>query len=198
MSFYSIAPFIKEFYPQYYSIESYPAAECVRVHKVAEEWGIFSNFATTPIEIDGVVFKSAEQLFQIMKFKDEAQIMAVYKAGNPKMPAKHWEKTHRREDWKKMIVDAIKFCIQAKFDQSEAFREKLALSAGRFIVEDQTTFTKKTPDSWGVKLVGDTFIGPNLLGRLLMELREKGHLEYRLPDDALGFIEILKNTPQKQ
>lgn len=111
MSFYSIAPFIKEFYPQYYSIESYPATECVRVHKVAEEWGIFSNFAATPIEIDGVVFKSAEQLFQIMKFKDEEQIMTVYEAGNPKMPARHWEKTHRREDWKTMIVDAIKFCI---------------------------------------------------------------------------------------
>ena len=198
MSFYSIAPFIKEFYPQYYSIESYPAAECVRVHKVAEEWGIFSNFAATSIEIDGVVFKSAEQLFQIMKFKDAEQILAVYKAGNPKMTARHWEKTHRREDWKTMIVDAIKFCIQKKYEQSEAFREKLALSAGRFIVEDQTTFTKKTPDTWGVKLVGDTFIGPNLLGRLLMELRENGHLEYKLPDDALEFIEILKNTPQKQ
>ena len=26
-----------------------------------------------------------------------------------------------------------------------------------------------------------------------MELRENGHLEYKLPEDALGFIEILKN-----
>ena len=31
-----------------------------------------------------------------------------------------------------------------------------------------------------------------------MELRENAHLEYKLPDDALGFIEILKKTPQKQ
>jgi hypothetical protein len=47
------------------------------------------------------------------------------------------------------------------------------------------------PDTWGAKLVGETFIGPNLLGRLLMQLRANGRLEYYLPDDALGFIDIL-------
>ena len=192
MSFYSIAPFIKEHYPQYYSIESYPAAECVKIHKVAEEWGIFSNFAKTPIEIDGVVFKNAEQLFQIMKFQDAEQVKAVFDANNPKMTAKHWEKTHRRADWGEMIVDAIKFCIQKKYDQSETFRQILRESEGYFIVEDQTSFPKKTPDTWGVKLVGDNFVGPNLLGRLLMELRKNGKLEYKLPDDALSFIQQLK------
>ena len=192
MSFYSIAPFIKEHYPQYYSIESYPAAECVRIHKVVEEWGVFSNFAKTPIEIDGVVFKNAEQLFQIMKFQDAEQVKAVFDANNPKMTAKHWEKTHRRTDWGEMIVDAIKFCIQKKYEQSETFRQKLRESEGYFIVEDQTSFPKKTPDTWGVKLVGDNFVGPNLLGRLLMELRKNGKLEYKLPDDALSFVQQLK------
>ena len=45
----------------------------------------------------------------------------------------------------------------------------------------------------GVKLVGDDFVGPNLLGRLLMELRDQGTLEYHLPADALDFITVLKN-----
>lgn len=192
MSFYSIAPFIKEHYPQYYSIESYPATECVRIHKVAEQWGVFSNFAKTPIEIDGVVFKNAEQLFQIIKFKDVEQVKAVYDANNPKMTAKHWEKTHRRSDWGLIIVDVIKFCIQKKYEQSDTFRQKLAASEGYYIVEDQTSFPKKKPDTWGVKLVGDSFVGPNLLGRLLMELRKNGKLDYDLPDDALLFIEYLK------
>ena len=192
MSFYSIAPFIKEHYPQYYSIESYPATECVRIHKVAEQWGVFSNFAKTPIEIDGVVFKNAEQLFQIIKFKDVEQVKAVYDANNPKMTAKHWEKPHRRSDWGQIIVDVIKFCIQKKYEQSDTFRQKLAASEGYYIVEDQTSFPKKKPDTWGVKLVGDSFGGPNRLGRLLMELRKNGKLDYDLPDDALLFIEYLK------
>lgn len=41
--------------------------------------------------------------------------------------------------------------------------------------------------------LGENFIGPNLLGRLLMELRDNGTLEYRLPVDALDFVEVMKN-----
>ena len=192
MSFYSIAPFIQAFYPEYYSIESYPANECVTIHKVSEPWGIFGNFARTPIVIDEVMFKTSEQLFQLMKFKDKEPVLAVYNANNPKMTTKHWEKTHRRSDWGQMVVDAMKFCLTKKFEQSEDFRAELERSRGKFIVEDQTSFTKKTPDTWGVKLQGDNFVGPNLLGRLLMELRDNGKLDYTLPADAMSFMEFLK------
>ena len=192
MSFYSIAPFIKEFYPQYYSIETYPVTECASIHKVDMEWGIFSNFGRTPLVVDGITFKNSEQLFQMMKFKDAEVLQDVYKAGNPKMTTKKWEKTHRRPDWGSMIVDAIKFCIQQKYEQSEEFRSKLEQSKGLYIVEDQSSFAKKNPDTWGVKKQGDHFVGPNLLGRLLMELRENGKLEYHLPDDALDFIQLIK------
>lgn len=191
MIFYSIAPFIREFYPQYYSIETYPIGECVAIRKVKEPWGIFGNFAPTPIIIGQVSFKTSEQLFQLMKFKDAEPVLAVYQANNPKMTTKHWEKTHRREDWGQMIVDAMKFCLVKKHEQSEAFRQELERSKGKYIVEDQTSFPKKTPDTWGVKQQGDNFVGPNLLGRLLMELRDNGKLDYTLPADAMKFLEFL-------
>ena len=108
------------------------------------------------------------------------------------MTTKHWEKTHRREDWGKMIIDAMKFCLTQKYEQSEAFRQELERSKGKIIVEDQSGFTKKNPDAWGVKLQDDNFVGPNLLGRLLMELRDTGKLEYDLPDDAFTFLRYLK------
>ena len=193
MNFYSIAPFIQKYYPEYYSIETYPISECVAIRKVKEPWGIFGNFAPTPIIINGVTFKTSELLFQLMKFKEEKPILAVYNAKTPKMIAKHWEKTHRREDWGRMIVDAMKFCITQKYEQSEDFRKELERSKGKYIVEDQTSFPKKTPDTWGVKQQGSDFIGPNLLGRLLMELRDKGKLDYQLPDDALYFFNYLNN-----
>ena len=193
MNFYSIAPFIQKYYPKYYSIETYPVSECVAIRKVKDPWGIFGNFAPTPIIINGVTFKTSELLFQLMKFKEEEPILAVYNAKNPKMIAKHWEKTHRREDWGRMIVDAMKFCITQKYEQSEDFRKELERSKGKYIVEDQTSFPKKTPDTWGVKQQGSDFIGPNLLGRLLMELRDKGKLDYQLPDDALYFFNYLNN-----
>jgi ribA/ribD-fused uncharacterized protein len=192
MNFYSIAPFIREFYPQYYSIETYLVADCVAIRKVKEPWGIFGNFAPTPIIINHVSFKTSEQLFQLMKFKDAEPVLAVYQANNPKMTAKHWEKTHRREDWGQMIVDVMKFCLGLKYEQNKVFRQELERSIGKCIVEDQTSFPKKTPDTWGVKQQGDNFVGPNLLGRLLMELRDNGKLDHVLPADAMKFIEYLK------
>ena len=126
-----------------------------------------------------------------MKFKDENVVKDVYRYNNKKI-AKRWEKTHRREDWGQMIIDAMKFCLMQKYEQSELFRNELVRSRGKFIVEDQTSFRKKEPDAWGVKLKDTQFVGPNLLGRLLMELRDTGKLEYQLPDDALTFLQHLK------
>lgn len=97
MNFYSIAPFIKMYYPRYYSVETYSAEECVTVHKVNEPWGLFSNFARTPLMLDGVEFRTSEQLFQLMKFRDREAVLAVYRAANPKMTAKKWEKTHEEK-----------------------------------------------------------------------------------------------------
>ena len=192
MSFYSISDFIRENYPEYWGLQSYPANQCVRIHKIDEEWGIFSNFGHTPIVVEGVTFDTCERLFQLMKFRDEEPVKAIYyKKGNPKMTTKHWEKTHRREDWGKIVIDAMKFCLTQKYEQSEEFRKELERSKGKFIVEDQTSFPKKTPDTWGVKLQDDNFVGPNLLGRLLMELRDTKTLEYKVPNDALDFISFL-------
>ena len=193
MSFYSISEFIRDNYPEYWGLQSYPANQCARIHKIDEEWGIFSNFGHTPIIVEGVTFDTSERLFQLMKFKDEEPVKAIYyKKGNPKMTTKHWEKTHRREDWGQMIIDAMKYCLTQKYEQSEEFRHELERSEGKFIVADQTAFTKKKSDAWGVKLQGDNYVGPNLLGCLLMELRDNGKLEYRLPSDALAFINHLK------
>lgn len=193
MSFYSVAPFIKEFYPEYYSVGRYPADRCICIRKVADEWGVLCNFAKTPLSVNGVTLKNSEQLFQLMKFVDEAPVKAVYQARNPKYTAKHWEKTHRRKDWGSIIVDAMKFCLTQKFEQSEVFRRELLRTSGYFIVEDQTSFPKRTADTWGAKLVGKEYVGPNLLGRLLMELRDSAHLVCHLPADALMFTNYLKS-----
>ena len=81
-----------------------------------------------------------------------------------------------------------------KYRQSEAFREELERTRGLYIVEDQTTFHKKSPDTWGVKPSedGKEFVGPNLMGRLLMELRDNGRLDYSLPEDVLSFQDLTR------
>ena len=190
-----VREFIKKNYPEYYSIERYPADKTAAFCKVDAPWGIFSNFGRTPLVVEGVSFDCSEKLFQVMKFADMASRKAVFKAKGQtmKMKAKHQEKVGTvRPDWGEIIVDAMKFCLMQKYTQSEAFRTELERSRGLFIVEDQTTFPKKNPDTWGVKQSGDgkEYIGPNLMGRLLMELRDNGKLDYVLPSDATVFQDL--------
>lgn len=190
-----VREFIEKNYPEYYSIEHYPANKTAAFCKVDAPWGIFSNFGRTPLVVDGVRFDCSEKLFQVMKFADAESRRAVYaaKGQTMKMKAKHQEKAGTvRSDWGAIIVDAMKFCLMQKYSQSEVFRKELERSRGLFIVEDQTTFQKKNPDTWGAKRSDDgmEFIGPNLMGRLLMELRDNGKLDYALPPDAVVFQDL--------
>ena len=192
---------IRDYYPKYYSIERYPADRCVCIRKTSEEWGVLGNFYMTPIVAGGVSFDCTERLFHMMKLKPDAadgiRDMMEVKAGmGMKMHLKHLAKEHPewfRDDWPSMVVDAMKFCLTLKYEQCELFRKELERSKGLFIVEDETSRRRgRDADSWGVVLRGDEYVGPNLLGRLLMELREGGKLEYTLPEDALDFVKQIK------
>ena len=194
---------IKKYYPQYHDIQHYPADQCACIRKTDEEWGILGNFYHAPIVVDGVTIDCTERLFHLMKFRETAaegikSEYTVRRGMNIKMHMKSLYKSHPewfRDDWGEMVVDAMKFCLQTKYEQCEAFRKELERSKGLFIVEDETKRNerkKRDADSWGVNLVGDHYVGPSLLGRLLMELRDTGKLVYSLPADALKFLEVLR------
>lgn len=195
-----LAPLIKTYYPEYYLWEQYPADTCIPIRNVKEEWGILGNFYPAPLIVEGVRFDSSEQLFQMLKFTDKDILTSLYsKKGLPlKWEAKKWEKEDRRRaDWGRIIIDVMKFCLQTKYDQCEEFRETLNQTKGKTIVEDQTSMktTKsgrlKPADTWGAVRNGDQYEGSNLLGRLLMQLRDNGKLEYNLPDNILDFLTYL-------
>ena len=187
--------FIKEFYPEWYGIQTYPADKTVAFCKVADEWGVLGNFAATPLVVDGVPFDCTEKLFQVMKFADMESRKIVYsvKGQTIKMKAKHQEKVGViREDWGRIFIDAMKFCLVQKYQQSETFRTELERSKGFYIVEQQVN-PRRPAGAYSAKLSDDskTWAGPNIMGRLLMELRDEGTLEYDLPDDAINFSDLL-------
>ena len=195
--------------PEYLSVESYPADHIAAIRKTDDEWGIFGNFYKYPkvgkaprkpiIVLDGVGFDCAERLFQLMKVQDQEclQLLCEIPCGIAfkRQMAKILQEHHVewRKGWEYMLMDAMKFCLQKKYEQNEQFREELERSKGLFIVEDETKHLRGKEPLWGVTLVGDHYEGPNILGKLLMELRDNGSLSHSLPDDALNFIEMLKN-----
>ena len=183
-----IAEFIKKYYPEYWGDQVYPIEQSVFFQSKTDNHWILSNISSCPLEVEGVPFKSSEHLFQTLKFATPESVLAVYNNYiTPKMTAKHYQKLegHRREDWGQILVDIMKFCLQQKFEQCPEFRQELERTKGYNIVELQDS--KRDKDSsranaWGVKSKGQNYEGPNLMGRLLMELRE-GEMEYKLPDD---------------
>lgn len=186
---------IKKYYPEWYGIQEYPANKTAAFCKVDEEWGVLGNFARTPIIVDGVPFECTEKLFQVMKFKDEESRKIIYaQKGQPiKMKARHQEKVGViRDDWGRIFIDAMKFCLMQKYTQSEAFRKELERSKGLYIVEQQSN-SRRPAGAYSAKLSedGQTWAGPNIMGRLLMELRDNGSLSYNLPEDVMHFPDLI-------
>ena len=184
----SVAEGIKKYYPEYWGDQVYPIAQSVFFHKKTDDHWILSNMASCPLEIEGVPFKNSEHLFQTLKFDTPESVMAVYNNYiSPKMTARHYECLggHKRADWEQISIDVMKFCLQQKYEQCPEFRRELDSTKGHNIVELQDRKNDKESsraNAWGVKTKGQNYEGPNIMGRLLMELRD-GKMEYKLPDD---------------
>ena len=191
-----LVDFIKEYYPEWFGFKEYPAENTIAIGSVKEPWGLLGNFAPSPIIVDGVSFDCTEKLFQVMQIADPDARRDIYsqpKNQRIKKRANHYKKVGAaREDWGRIFIDAMKFCLVQKFAQSETFREELERSKGLFIVEKQANPLRQA-DAWSAKLTpdGKTWAGPNIMGRLLMELRDNGTLEYSLPEDAMRFSDLV-------
>ena len=183
-----IAEFIKKYYPEYWGDQSYPIEQSVFFQSKTDNHWILSNMSSCPLEVEGVPFMNSEHLFQTLKFATSESVLAVYNNYiTPKMTAKHYQKLegHRREDWGQILVDIMKFCLRQKYEHCPEFREELERTRGCHIVELQDAKNDKElsrANAWGVKSKGQNYVGPNLMGRLLMELRD-GTMEYKLPED---------------
>ena len=170
-------------YQEYDIIEHYPAEQTVGFTKTAAEWGIFSNFAKTPMVVNGIEFACVEQMFHYIRLNSETE-RAEYLKVSPgmalKMKAKAFAKRGvERSGWREIAVDVMRFCLNHKYQASAEFRKALADSGDKYIVEDESN-RKNKPDSWGAILDTSTneYYGKNIMGRLLMELRENGELDY--------------------
>jgi predicted NAD-dependent protein-ADP-ribosyltransferase YbiA (DUF1768 family) len=61
------------YYPQYDMIERYPAEQTVGFTSTAADWGIFSNFAKTPMVVNGIEFSCVEQLFHYIRINSDTE-----------------------------------------------------------------------------------------------------------------------------
>jgi ribA/ribD-fused uncharacterized protein len=133
-----------------------------------DAYGEFSNFAPFPIRLDGQVWPTTEHYFQAQKFiKAEPDWAAkIRRANNPGLAARMGrDRKHRlRRDWESVKVDVMRRALAAKFAQHEELTVLLLSTGDETLVEHTDN-----DDYWGD---GGDGSGKNMLGQLLMQLRE--------------------------
>ena len=138
----------------------------IHFYSVGDEFGEFSNFALYAISLDGERWPTSEHYFQAQKFADEAYRQKVRKANSPMLAARlgRDRKQTLRRDWESVKVRVMRAAVLAKFTQ-HADLCALLLSTGDAKLVEHT----QNDDYWGD---GGDGTGKNMLGRLLMQVRE--------------------------
>jgi hypothetical protein len=133
-------------------------------------YGFLSNFYNCPIThieleepYEKIVYGSVEHYYQAMKSKDIKYRLGVAQAKTPAEAKKMGKNVELRPDWNATRIDVMRWALWLKFRQP-ILKIKLIMTDPYKLVEGNT---------WG-----DTFWGvckghgENILGELLMELRE--------------------------
>lgn len=161
----------------------------VVVYKTKEDFGGLSNMAAGyPLQINGVRILTTEALYQACRFPHLPEVQREIIGQHSPMTAKMKSKPHRKDsrpDWDEVRYKVMRWCLRVKLAQNYTEFGRLLLATRDWPIVEQS----RKDDYWGAKLaneVGDTLVGQNVLGRLLMELREK------LKDDTGG---ALKTVP---
>jgi len=153
---------------------SYLRREAVVFHKTKERWGELSNMASGfPLVVVGSVWPSSEALYQACRFPHLPDVQLSIAQQTSAMAAKMKSKPRRsesREDWPRIRVRIMRWVLRVKLAQHmNSFGSVLVATGDSSIVE------RSTKDRyWGaIESEDGTLEGENVLGRLLMELREE-------------------------
>ncbi|MCD6118772.1 NADAR family protein [bacterium] len=152
----------------------YHRGRCAVFRKTAEEYGGLSNMASGfKLYVNGVEILSSEALYQACRFPHNPEVQKIIIDQKSPMTAKMKSKPYRhltRPDWERVKIGIMRWCLKVKLAQNwEKFSTILKSTKDRPIVEEKTKI-----DFWGAKIAEeDTLVGINMLGRLLVELREQ-------------------------
>jgi ribA/ribD-fused uncharacterized protein len=152
----------------------YQTKDVVRFRKTNEEFGGLSNMAPGfPVAVLGYRIRTSEALYQACRFPHLPGVQQIILNEVSPMTAKMRSKPYRRDsrpDWDDVRVMVMKWCLRVKLVYNWRKFSELLLSTGeRPIVEDS-----RKDSYWGaLPQDDDTLNGQNVLGRLLMDLREK-------------------------
>src|SRR5688572_13296441 len=139
----------------------------VKFYRQGEAFGEFSNFAAFPVRLKGVEWPTTEHYFQAQKFAGTPHEEDVRRAASPTTAARIGRDRSRplRPDWEAVKDDVMREAVRAKFRQHPSLLG-LLLSTGDADIIEHTV----NDAYWGD---GGDGSGKNMLGRILMEVRQE-------------------------
>jgi ribA/ribD-fused uncharacterized protein len=153
---------------------TYTPAEVVKFRKTNEPFGGLSNMAPGfPVVVNHIHFWTSEALYQCCRYPDAPDVQEIIACERSPMTAKMKGKKFRdltRSDWEQIRVKVMRWSLRVKLAQNQGTFGRLLLETGnKPIVEESAK-----DQFWGARVQdGDALMGVNVLGRLLMELREQ-------------------------
>lgn len=152
----------------------YDRSSSVVFLKTREAFGGLSNMAAGfPLHVQGSRIYTSEALYQACRFPHlpEIQRLIIGQANPMVAKLKSRERVEdTRPDWYRVRIKVMRWCLRVKLVQNWTKFSQLLLETGdQPIVEESYK-----DDFWGAKPIDrHKLVGVNVLGRLLMELREE-------------------------
>lgn len=157
------------------NIRIYNKSDVVVIFKTKEKFGGLSNMAAGyPLQINGINIPTSEALYQACRFPHlpsvQREIVGQYSPMIAKKKVQEF-KSQTRSDWDDIRFKIMRWCLRVKLAQNyETFGMLLQSTKEAQIVEQsyKDAYWGANPDP----INKNHLIGQNVLGRLLMELRE--------------------------
>jgi type I restriction enzyme S subunit len=153
---------------------AYTRGDCITFRKTKVAFGGLSNMASGfPLAVNDVRILTSEALYQACRFPHLPRVQKVIVEQASPMAARMKSKLYRedsRPDWDSVRVEVMRWCLRVKLAQNwDAFGQLLLSTGDRLIVEESSR-----DGFWGARAIDEnTLVGANVLGRLLMELRDE-------------------------
>jgi hypothetical protein len=138
------------------------------IKEFQKEYRWLSNFWPCRIEFEGRTFKSVEHAYQGAKSNEPSWKDYCSRTESPKEVKKESRKITLRTDWLKVRVSIMKQLLVQKFVYNVNYRRMLLETSGEYIQEGNTWGDR----FWGVDITVHPTVGKNILGKLIMEVRE--------------------------
>lgn len=127
-----------------------------------------SNFAEVRVNLDGLLYPTLEHAYQAAKTLNMYQRHEIWACNTPGQAKRLGRMVTLRPDWESVKVDIMRDLLWQKFAH-DPFRQLLIATDPQELIELNTWGDKV----WGMVQINNEWVGQNLLGKLLMQVRDE-------------------------